>query len=540
MFAGKPPFAEPSAPETLNAIINKPAPPIAVSAGADFIPELERVIAKCLPKDPEARYPSMEDVVNDLRAARHRLESRTVSAVSESPPSIAVLPFTDMSPEKDQDYFCEGMAEEIINALTKVEGLRVAARTSAFQFKGQAQDARHIGEALNVKTLLEGSVRTAGNRLRVTAQLINTEDGYHLWSERYDRQMEDVFDIQDEIAESIVGALRGKLVGDVEVVQEHRSPENLEAYHLYLRGRYYRFSKYNLEKARQCYDESLEKDPQYAPALGGLADSYCFLAVYGFLPPKVAFPKVKAAVDRALTIEGRPTVSSTEGLLLTRFFFDWDWDGAEQAAKQLISLNPYDSAVHNRYGYLLACLSRNSEAMKELKLAQKLDPLSPYAFASTGAAFYFAGQYEPAIEACRKSLAMDPSYLIGLYILGACCSQTSRHEEAIAHLQKAVRLTGRSSFMVGLLGRGFAQAGMSDDARDLLRELTERAEREYVSPLYMGWILGELGRIDEAFSWLEKAFEERNPNLVHLNTPYYDCVHSDPRFEDLLRRVNLA
>ena len=319
--------------EAMSAILNED-PPSLSSAGIQ--PQLNELVRRCLEKNPAERFSSARDFGFALQSISIQLpeqESKT------NIPSIAVLPFSDMSPNKDQDYFCEGMAEEIINALTKIEGLKVAARTSSFHFKGKAEDIRQIGSALDVKTLLEGSVRTAGDRLRVTAQLVNVEDGYHLWSERYDRKMEDVFDIQDEISESIVDALQSKLIGDAQVRKEIRPTQDIDAYHLCLKGRYLRFTRYDFPKALGFFEQATRKDASYAEAFVGLADCYNVLGFYGYIRPEVARQKSNESVSRALGLNQQlGEAHAIRGF--TQGFFDWDWHGAEQSfQKCMISLS---------------------------------------------------------------------------------------------------------------------------------------------------------------------------------------------------------
>ena len=294
MLSGQPPFRGENLLVISGAIQRDPPPALTRDSAS-----MTGVVSRALHKSQSQRYQAVTDLLGDLR-------NPTASAAqATSPPdvpSIAVLPFVDMSAHKDQDYFCEGMAEEIINALSTLEGVKVASRTSAFQFKGQSQDIRRIGEVLNVKTVLEGSVRTAGTRLRVTTQLINIEDGYQVWSERYDRQMEDVFDIQDEIAHAIAQALTSRLVGRTSVPKVDRHTEDVDAYHLYLEGRHHWFSRYRggLDKALRCFEQAVEKDPAYALAHAGAALVYVIFGMYGFMPPKVVFPRAKAAVKQAL------------------------------------------------------------------------------------------------------------------------------------------------------------------------------------------------------------------------------------------------
>ncbi|MGH7597342.1 MAG: protein kinase domain-containing protein [bacterium] len=289
------------------SILNEEPKPLA-DLRADAPNKLQQIVEKAITKNPDQRYQHIHEMLTDLSALKKQLESESAKesdSEKKPAPSIAVLPFADLSPQKDQEYFCDGMAEELINALTKIEALKVVARTTAFSFKGEKLDVREIGRKLNVETLVEGSVRKAGNRVRITAQLVNVVDGYHLWSEKYDREMEDIFAIQDDIAQQIVAALKIKLIGEPSVPLVKRYTENLEAYHLYLKGRYYWNKRYEglLQKGMECFGQALAKDPDYALAYAGLADSYSILGIYHFLPPKEAFSRAKAAAEKALKID---------------------------------------------------------------------------------------------------------------------------------------------------------------------------------------------------------------------------------------------
>jgi serine/threonine-protein kinase len=544
MVSGEPPFKGTSGIDTLSAILREPTPrlgslgpPVSEEAGS----VLQPVVDKCLAKEPSERYPSMKELISDLRAGRRKLESGAWPAVSEeSSPSIAVLPFSDMSSQKDQDYFCEGMAEEIINALTQIEGLRVAARTSAFQFKGEAKDARQIGEALSVKTLLEGSVRTAGNRLRVTAQLINVDDGYHLWSQRYDRQMEDVFEIQDEIARSIVDALRIKLVGEKEEAKPRRHSENIEAYHLYLKGRYFWYSRQEkaVEKAIGFFEHAAGVDPSYGLAYVGLADSYSILGLWGYLPSKAAFSKARMHVERALALNDH-LAEAHASLGFIRLFHDWDWEGAERELKRSLELKPDYIEGRCWYGLLLSYLGRHEKAHVMMRQALDLDPLSPYARVMYGAAFHYGRRNEEATLEAQKALDSDPNDVFAMWLLGNALCERSLYEEGIAILHKAVSLSNRAPIFLGALGRHYAEAGKQCESQAILKELLERSQREYVAPLFIAW--ATLGDRNLVLEWLERAYQERNGFLVEIKVNEgFDIFRSDPRFDDLLRRMNLA
>ena len=532
MLSGQQPFQGENLLVISDAIRSGSPAPLTGNAAS-----VDSTVTRALSKDSGQRYQAVTELLADLRSA-----TGPATAVARQPdvPSIAVLPFANMSADPEQEYFCDGLAEELIDALARLEGLRVVARTSAFQFKGQAHDLRKVGEQLSVKTVLEGSVRKAGNRLRINAQLINAEDGYHLWSERYDREMDDVFAVQDDIARSVVEKLKVKLLGEAGESVVRRQTGNLEAYHCFLKGRHYRFSRYDLPKAVEFFEQAINHDPSYAQAYAGLADCFNILGVGvgGAIPPKVAFSKARAAVDQALRIDDR-LAEAHAALAMILFFFDWSWSEAERAFTQALELNPAGIEAHCWYGLFLANVrGRPEEGLAKVKRAQALDPLSAYASTIAGAIFFTGRQYDRAIERCQQALEMQPSFGLALQYLSQTYSVCSRHNEAVASAQRLVSLTGRSPYNLGILGFVLARAGKRDEAQAVLTELGERARQDYVSPMFFAWIVSELGQPDRAFEQLEKAYEERSPILAFLRFPSFDNLRPDPRFQDVLRRMN--
>jgi serine/threonine-protein kinase len=452
-----------------------------------------------------------------------------------------VLPFADMSPQKDQDYFCEGIAEELIGALTHVAGLRVAARTSAFQFKGRADDVRRIGQQLGVEAVLEGSVRKAGNRLRVTAQLINTSDGYQLWSERYDRDMEDVFAIQDEIAATIVETLRIHLVGETALPRVRRSTANPEAYNLYLQGRYWwnKRSEGGLWKGIQFFEQAIGQDPSYALAHAGLADSYSVIGYYALIPPKTAFAKAKHAAEQALALDAG-LAEAHVSMALIRFWFDWDWAAAEAEFRQAFACSANDVRAHMFLGQLLAATGRADEAEVEWQAALELEPMSPLTHGIVGSGLYFARRYEAGLTRCRRALEIDPDHLQSLWAGAGNAARIPRVDEAIEKGQRAAALSGRSPMILGMLAFAFSAGGRRDEAQALLAELEARSKQEYVAPLSRAWILASLGDKQQTLEWLERGYEERNSMMMGLAAMAdFDFLRGEPRFMDLLRRMKL-
>ena len=399
-------------------------------------------------------------------------------ASSDAFGSIAVLPFSNMSPDPDQEYFCEGIAEEIINALVQIEGLRVTSRTSAFQFKGEAKDMREIGDALNVRTVREGSVRSSGRRLRVTAQLINVEDGYHLWSDRYDREMDDVFAIQDEIATHIVDALTPKLLGKKQAPRKKRHTDDLEAYQLYLKGQHNWYKRYqgSLQKAAHFFEKATERDPEYALAHAGVADAYASLGIYG-LEPGLAGEKARAAAERALAIDDGLAEShaSQAGV---RYFYDWEWEESERGFRRAIELNPSYVRAYCWYQFLLCSIGRPDEAVSVMRRAQEQDPLSPYVNALAGSAVLASGNVAAALVEYEKALDVDEDFLLAVYYSGIAHSWRGDHGRAVAAFEKAAFLTGRAPYYLGLARLGL-RAGRSSFAvggrpRGAFRPSTER------------------------------------------------------------------
>jgi serine/threonine protein kinase/Tfp pilus assembly protein PilF len=507
--------------------------------------ELERISSKALTKNPDARYQKATDILLDLRSFRNEFGSvisREWSSMQKPLPSIAVLPFTNMSADKEQEYFCDGMAEEIINALTHVEGLRVAARTSAFSFRDKAIDIREIGKKLNVETLLEGSVKKAGNRIRITTQLVNVADGYHLWSEKYDREMQDVFAIQDEISLAIVDKLRIKLLGKEKAKIVKRYTEDLDAYSLYLKGRWFwnKRTEEGLKKGAEYFWQAIERDPLYALAYTGTADCYVLLGHYAWVHPKEAYPRARVAAEKALEIDHTlAEAHASLGWILT--FYDWDWAGAENEFKQALDLNPNYATCHEWYAVHLGNISRFDEAIAELKRALELDPLSLIIKAVEAHAYTWLRQYDTTIHKCRKTLEMDPNFLLAHLFQAWASAAKGMWEESIISAQKAVTLSGESPFALWTLGTTYAMSGQENQALKILSRLDELSTQKYVSPFCKAMIYMGLGHMDQAFGYLEKAYLERESFLATINTlPFFDSVRSDPRFKALLKRIGLV
>jgi serine/threonine protein kinase len=510
---------------------------------------IKALLHQCLEKDLKHRLQHIGDAVVEINQILN-LPSTSVpvsSASLEISPRqraerwrrIAVLPFANMSVDPDNEYFSDGLAEDLINALAQIEGLRVVARTSAFQFKGQALDVRELGKRLDVETILEGSVRKAGKQLRITAQLIDTSSGYHIWSEKYVRELEDVFTIQDDIAVKIVEALKVKLVGDQEQQRVKHYTVDVEAYNLYLRGRF-QWKKRTpdaLSRAISYFERSLAIEPDYAMAHAGLADCYAMMGPYGMLLGSEAMPKAKASALKALNIDDiLPGAHCSLGLVSA--IYEYDWQAAEQHYKRAIELDPELATAHAWYAwFLLVPTARFAEAEVEAKHALELDPVNPAIDVTLGFVYHMQKQDDKAVEAFQKVFELDPDHPSGnLWAADAFIAQ-NRYREAIAAYERA------GAFNCAVAGRALAYSmlGKKEVSRKLLDDLKNTIQQG--APGAAAWIarsFAQLGEIDLAFEYLEKAYRDRDTQIVWLKVdPFCEPLRSDRRFNTLLRRMNL-
>jgi TolB-like protein/Tfp pilus assembly protein PilF len=460
-------------------------------------------------------------------------------AEPERRPSLAVLPFMDMSPGQDQEYFCDGMAEELINALTKVKGLRVAARTSSFYFKGKSEDVREIGRKLDVGVVLEGSVRRDGDKLRVTAQLVSAEDGYHLWSDNYDRELKEVFAIQDEISRSIVETVRPTLLESAEEKLVRAPTRSMEAYDQYLRGRHYWEGRYEggLETALRYFEKAVEIDPEYPLPYTGIADSYAILGIYGYLPPQEARRRASLAAQRAVELDDGLSEAHAS-LAFYRMSFDWDWEMGAAELVKAIDLNPANAKAHVWLGFLRGLQGRFEEAFDEMALAKNLDPLNNYNAAMTATVHSWARDFERAAGLFEEVLKRDPHYLFAVWLLAMTYREVSRHDDAVRMCEQAVALSNEALNFKASLGHTYGSAGFEDRARAILDDLHACGESRYVSPLWLSWVQLGLGEYDRAFDLLAQAVADGTPLAMMLHQDStYDPLRSDPRFAELAERV---
>jgi TolB-like protein/Flp pilus assembly protein TadD len=455
--------------------------------------------------------------------------------------SIAVMPFTDLSSERDQEYFCEGMAEEIINALAQLDDLRVAARTSAFSFKGKNMDIREIGRKLNVDKVVEGSVRKSGTRLRITIQLINVEDGYHIWSSQFNREMQDIFAIQDEIALIIVDRLKVKLLITEKEKILKRFTGDPEAYDLFLKGRYHWYRRYEggFLKGIGFFQQAIEKDPLYALAYIGIADSYSLMGLYSYISPAEAYSKAKAAVKKALEID--PELAEAHASLgWIKMFYDWDWKGAESEFLQAIRLYPDYAPAHIWYGMLLTIKGRFDESLREIKKAQELEPLESLYNTMVGWSYYMARRFDDSIEILKKVIDTDPNFTMAYWYLAGSYLGINKLDDAIIAAQKLVRLSGGALFALASLGVAYSSAGMKQEMLNVLKQMQEVSKHHYQSPHNMALAQLGTGDHDKLLDYLEQAYSERESMMVFLAvTPIFDSVRNQPRFQKILRKMGL-
>jgi TolB-like protein/Tfp pilus assembly protein PilF len=466
-------------------------------------------------------------------------KARTRSAGASSPQlaSIAVLPFADLSPDQDQEYFCDGMTEEIIDALAKVNGFRVVARTSSFAFKGKQQDIREIGKKLNVATVLEGSVRKDGDRLRVTAQLNSVADGYHLWSETYERELKDVFTVQDEISRAIVDTLQLKLANSG---RQPRPPSaNVEAYDLYLQGRYHwsRWRSEGAERAIEYFQQAIQKDPNYAAAYSGLADSYGWMGFFGALPPNEAMPKARQAALKALALDDTLAAAHTS-LGYVKSLHEFDWPGAEREFKRALQLNAGDSDAHFGYGITyLVPVGRLDEAVHEMQTARDLDPLSPITNTYLGLAYHFVGNRPESAAQLRKALELDPGFVEARLELANLSLDQKDFKEFYSELDLAKELAPESRVDL-MRATGYAIQGKKTEALQLVHKWEKPAGGVFVRSTSIAGVYAILGDKAQMYAWLDRAYADRDGMLAFMNLQgFYRPYRSEPRFVALEKKL---
>ena len=477
-------------------------------------------------------------------AGHSLLPMRAVTAKGKV--TLAVLPFANLSGDPSQDYFSDGLTEEMITRLAGLspEHLGVVARTSAMQYKGTNKDTRQIGHDLGVDYLLEGSVQRDDNRVRITAQLIRVRDQSHLWAEDFERDLRDILGLQSEVARDIAQKIELNLTAEQHTRLASTRPIHLEAYDLYLQGRYFwnKRTEEGYRRAIRCFEKAVESDPSYAQSYAGLADSYVLLGSMGnaTMPQRQAMARARTAAEKAVELDDSLADAHTS-LALVKVFGDWDWAAGEREFRRALQLNPNYATAHHWYGYSLMLMGRHEEALREVRQAQELDPLSLIIGANFGYVAYCARQYDQAIEQYRKTLDLDPNFPVVHGYLALAYEQKGMTDQAVNEFNQAIHLSGGTPEYLAARGHVYAVQGKTHEARRAIEELRQKSQQMSVPAWSFALVYAGLGDVDKTFEWLEKAYREHSTYLMELKVdPRLDRVQADSRFADLVQRVGLT
>jgi serine/threonine-protein kinase len=512
----------------------------------DLPPALVQVVEDALAPDPARRYRSagaMEHALLGVVELQNALDETVAHEVAARRrrriPSVAVLPFENLGPDQDLEYFCNGLAEELLTGLGKVPGLRVASRTSSNHVTRTETDIRNICRLLDVDAVLEGTVRKAGDRVRISAQLVNAEDGCHLWSEGYDRDTADVIAVQDEIARSVVDRLKITLAEFPRQPLIRQHTQNPRAYQCYLKGRFYWTRRHHggLNAALEQFQKAIEEDAGYAMAYAGLADAYAFMGIYSVQRPRTAFASASAAVERALAIDSELAEAHTS-LASIRLHNDWNWREAEREFRRALELDPMQTLPRIYRSWLMVLQGDLGGAANEARRAQDIEPLSPGVNAGAAHTLFLARRYDQAVTECEKSLEIDSNFILAIHVMGMCRAQQSRLTEAIEIGERTVSMSGRAPFYLGVLGHYYARTGASDKVHDILEELAGLAGTRYVPPHCQAYIYAGANDLDRAFEWQAKAHDDGASPFYYFS-PLIENLHADPRHRADLRRMGL-
>jgi serine/threonine-protein kinase len=538
MLAGQPPYAGSSVRALITQRFRQPAPSVR-ERRPEVSHRIDAAIRTAMALEPHARFQSAARFADAIAPSGSASQD-----AEDARKSIAVLPFTNLSADPDAEFFSDGMAEEILNALVRLPGLRVIARTSSFAFKGSSPDVREVGERLGVGAVLEGSVRKAGKRIRISVRLVDATEGHQLWAESYDREMEDVFSVQDEITGSVRDALSERLLGIGRAQPQARPQIDSATYELFLRGRFFVAKRAEgMQRGMQHLAEVVAKAPDYAPAYAELATAYSILTMYCAVPPRVGWEKVGELADAALQLDPRLARAHAE-LGNVAFWLKWNWWDAKTHYERAMALDPHDPWVNLLYAHYLASLGQHDEAVAQGERARSLDPLNPSVLTGLAQMQFLARRYSEAVAVCDTIIDQDATFSDALRVKGGALRELALLKEAEAPTEAAVRVSGRHPWMVSLAGMLHAAAGRTKDALDVVAELTERcrsaAAPPFVPPLAVALVLGQLDDGDAYFEWLHTAFEARDPWLVMLRVdPSYHRYHHDRRHFELVERIGI-
>jgi serine/threonine protein kinase/Tfp pilus assembly protein PilF len=580
MLTGVHPFSKKTPLETASSILSE-NPPLKGGNGRS-IPQLWLpLLQKMMNKDESSRYANAQEVHAALLKLKTNaaLDAKGLLAADPQPPlsrSIAILPFRNLSRDPDNEYFSDGLTEELINVLSKISDLRVAARSSSFRFREKDLDIREIGNQLAVSSILDGSVQKSGNRIRISGQLVDTADGFQLWSGKYDRELSDVFALQDEIAQAVVASLQPALAtkpapaaasrGDgISAPAENGIPIHFadaqrhgnaayrtravprqvdaEAYNEYLKGRFFwnKRTAEDLRKAIEHFRRAISLEANFAAPLAGIADSYITLAIYGVEAPGSVIPLARESAQKALELD--PQLADAHASLGSiAAFHDWDWGGADRHFQRAIEITPNYATAH--HWYATSCLvpqARFAESRRQLQLARELEPVSLAIGVGWGGTLFFERRYEEAIEALTQIVNMDRNFGMAHFFLGQTYAEKRRFEDAIRELQLSAELNGRSPESLAVLGAAYARAGRTEDARKILQDLRDRSRVSYVSPVLLAQIMLGLKEKKEALEYLCQARELRAADLVWLKVrPIFDDLRQEPSFGEICKEIGLS
>ena len=553
MLSGQPPFPGPTVEAILAARYSQPTP-VLRDSGWTVSATIDQAVHRAMEMDPDKRFETAAEFLEMLkpRAAQAQLGitvttdefpatfDPATTATASGKKAVAVLPFSNLSADPENEYFSDGITDDIITQLSKIPGVEVTSRTSMMQYKDTTKSLGQIGNELQVTSVLEGSVRRAGNRVRVVAQLIDSRTDKHLWADSFDRELTDIFEIQTEIAEHIAAALEATLSPEDIVELKKKPTDNMEAYNLYLRGRFYweKFTVAGVERSIELFQEAAELDAGYALAHTGLASSYVVMSVtLGKIPPEVALPKAKAAALKAIELdEALADAHATLGLVC--MWYDYDWAGADRATTRALALEPEGEKPRSMRGMYLAAVGRHDEAIALANETARLFPTAILVNSQIGLQYYWARRFEEAAAALEAANEMDPNFPPTHYLRGWTYIQLGRFDEAVTEAALACELTGDTPQRRAALGCALAKAGRTAEAEAILTEIHGRCETEYVSFADVAMLHSCLGNVDEAFEWLGKAVDQRAGWLGYLRIDaIWDPISDDPRFADIVERV---